>query len=61
MPGRSIGDPPQTSGPNEGITVEYKENYKKLCEKFGWNPKNGYPLENTLQDLDLEFVINDLY
>jgi aldehyde:ferredoxin oxidoreductase len=61
IPGRAVGDPPQTSGPNKGVTIEYKENYEKLCEKFGWNSKNGYPLETTLQDLDLEFVINDFY
>lgn len=61
LPGRSIGDPPFEKGPNEGITVDYKEFYRKFCDLVGWNPKNGYPLKETLRDLDLEFVIEDLY
>jgi len=28
---------------------------------MGWNPENGYPLKETLNALDLDFVINDLY
>jgi len=61
LPGRSVGNPPQTSGPNEGITVEYKTDFENLCEKLGWNHENGYPLKETLKDLDLNLVIPDLY
>jgi aldehyde:ferredoxin oxidoreductase len=61
LPGRSVGDPPQISGPNEGITIDYQKDYSYLCEKLGWNPENGVPLKKTLKNLDLEFVIEDLY
>ncbi|MHA1274258.1 MAG: aldehyde ferredoxin oxidoreductase family protein [Promethearchaeota archaeon] len=61
LPGRVYGEPPDEKGPNKGITIEYKEFYKNYCEAIGWNPENGYPLKDTLKNLDLEFVIKDLY
>ncbi len=61
LPGRVIGVPPDERGPTKGTTVDYKEFYKGYCREMGWNPENGYPLKETLKNLDLEFVINDLY
>lgn len=61
LPGRAIGDPPFESGPHKGKTIDYVSEYRGYCDKMGWNPENGYPLEGTLRDLDLEFVIKDLY
>ena len=61
LPGRAIGDPPFESGPHKGKTIDYKSDYQGFCEKIGWNPKNGYPLKETLVDLNLDFVIKDLY
>ncbi len=61
LPDRIIGLPPAEKGPHKGKTVEYKEFYKEFCNRLGWNPENGYPLKKTLKDLDLEFVIKDLY
>ena len=59
--GRVIGDPPDTKGPNKGITVEYKKFYKQYCKEMGWNPENGYPLKQPLKHLNLNFLIDDLY
>ena len=61
LPGRITGHPPDQKGPTKGISVEYKDFYKGYCTEMGWNPENGYPLEKTLKDLDLNFVIKDLY
>jgi len=61
LPGRAIGDPPFESGPHKGKTIDYKSDYLGLCEKFGWNPKNGYPLKDTLINLNLDFVVKDFY
>ncbi len=61
LPGRAIGEPPFESGPHKGKTIDYKGEYKRYCEKMGWNPKNGYPLKETLSALDLDFVMQDLY
>ncbi|MFW9949398.1 MAG: aldehyde ferredoxin oxidoreductase family protein [Candidatus Thorarchaeota archaeon] len=47
--------------PERVVDVDYLADYKGYCEKMGWNPENGYPLQETLKNLDLEFVIKDLY
>lgn len=61
LPRRVTGHPPDKRGPTKGISIEYKEFYKSYFKEMGWNPKNGFPLKKTLKDLDLEFVIKDLY
>lgn len=61
LPGRITGNPPDQKGPTKGISVEYKDFFKGYCTKMGWNPENGYPLKETLKDLNLDFVIKDLY
>lgn len=61
LPGRITGHPPDERGPNKNISVEYKEFYKGYCQEMGWNPENGVPLKETLKNLDLNFVIKDLY
>ncbi|MFX0165273.1 MAG: aldehyde ferredoxin oxidoreductase family protein [Candidatus Hodarchaeota archaeon] len=61
LPGRAIGNPPFESGPHKGKTIDYKGDYQGFCEKMGWNPKNGFPLKESLADLNLDFVIKDLY
>ncbi|MHA1459685.1 MAG: aldehyde ferredoxin oxidoreductase C-terminal domain-containing protein, partial [Promethearchaeota archaeon] len=47
--------------PERTVTVDYLEDYKGYCLKMGWNPETGYPLKETLTELDLDFVIKDLY
>ena len=47
--------------PDRAVGVDYFADYKAYCESFGWNPENGYPLKETLTDLNLDFVIKDLY
>ncbi|MFX1281552.1 MAG: aldehyde ferredoxin oxidoreductase family protein [Promethearchaeota archaeon] len=61
LPGRAYGDPPFESGPHKGKIIDYKGDYKGFCEKIGWDPKNGYPLKETLTELNLDFIIKDLY
>jgi len=61
LPGRAIGEPPFESGPHKGKIIDYKSDYKGYCEGMGWNPENGYPLKDTLIDLNLDFLIKDLY
>ena len=56
-----IGDPPFKKGPTKKITIEYKDFYKDYCKLMGWNPDTGYPLKETLELLDLDFVTKDLY
>jgi len=61
LPGRVVGDPPDSKGPTKGISIEYQSFYEDYCKEMGWNPENGYPLKDTLKELSLEFVIQDLY
>ncbi|MFW9873239.1 MAG: aldehyde ferredoxin oxidoreductase family protein [Candidatus Thorarchaeota archaeon] len=61
LPGRAFGDPPFEIGPHKGKTIDYKSDYRGFCEKMGWNTENGYPLKDTLINLNLELVIKDLY
>ncbi|NHJ23268.1 MAG: aldehyde ferredoxin oxidoreductase [Candidatus Lokiarchaeota archaeon] len=43
------------------VEIDYLADYKGYCEKMGWNPDTGYPLQETLKNLDLEFILKDLY
>mgnify|MGYP006282445073 FL=1 len=61
LPGRVVGDPPDDKGPLEGKTTEYKDFYRLYCKEMGWNPDNGYPLKETLKQMDLDFIMRDLY
>ena len=61
LPGRVVGVPPLEKGPLKGVTVEYEEFYKNFCKAIGWNPDDGIPLEKTLKDLSLNFIIKDFY
>lgn len=47
--------------PKRAVGINYKDEYERLCQKLGWNPDNGYPLQETLKDLNLEYIIEDLY
>ncbi len=47
--------------PERAEGIDYLADYKGYCEKIGWNPENGYPLKESLTDLNLDFVIKDLY
>ncbi len=61
MSGRTSGNPPDNRGTTKGITIEYEDFFKGFCKEIGWNPENGFPLKETLKNLDLDFVIKDLY
>jgi len=41
--------------------IDHLEDYRSVIEKMGWNPDNGYPTKETLADLNLDFLIKDLY
>jgi len=59
LPGRIVGDPPFENGPHKDVTIDYVDFYRGYCYAMGWTV-DGYPFEDTLQELDLEFVKKDL-
>jgi aldehyde:ferredoxin oxidoreductase len=60
VPGRMVGDPPLKEGNVRNITVNYKMLIKEFLEQIGWDTSTSLPAEETLQKLDLDFVIDDL-
>lgn len=58
---RVVGNPPFDKGPTKGITVDYIKFYKEFCREMDWNPDNGYPSKESLRNLNLGYLINDLY
>jgi aldehyde:ferredoxin oxidoreductase len=47
--------------PERTVGVDYIADYKGYCEKYGWNPETAIPLKETLEDLNLDFVVKDFY
>ena len=62
MPKRAVGEPPQTEGPLEGVTVDYKLLTRNFYEAMGWDAETGVPSRESLEALGgMEAVIKDLY
>lgn len=53
IPGRVVGDPPQTTGPLEGRTVDYKTMVREYLEYIGWDPVTAVPRKEKLEELGL--------
>ena len=60
VPGRMVGEPPLKEGNVRDITVDYKMLIKEFLEQIGWDTSTSLPADETLQKLDLSFVIDDL-
>jgi aldehyde:ferredoxin oxidoreductase len=60
MPGRLVGQPPLTEGNVRDVTVDYKTMSKELLEQLGWDTSTSVPTEETLRDLGMEFLIDDM-
>lgn len=60
FPARVLGDPPLEAGPTAGRTVELDAQVEDYLNAMGWDPKTGVPREETLRELGLDFVAEDL-
>ncbi|MCL2402056.1 MAG: hypothetical protein FWC90_05370, partial [Oscillospiraceae bacterium] len=59
---RSIGNPPLTGGPLEGVTVDVEKLADNFFEALGWDVATGVPTKQALEALGgLEFAIKDLH
>ena len=61
IPGRMVGEPPLTEGNIKGVTVDYEtliEEFLKFCD---WDEETTMPSEKALQDLGMEFLIDEWY
>ncbi len=60
VPGRVLGNPPLEEGPTAGRTVDLDAQVEDYLEAMGWDPKTGVPKQETLHELGLDFVGDDL-
>jgi len=58
---RATGHPPLKSGPLAGVGIDMETRKRDLYQARGWDPEAGRPLEDTLIELDLEHIADDLY
>jgi len=61
IPGRLYGNPPLDDGPLKGITVDIDTQVREYYEYQGWDPETGKPSRERLRELDLEYLIPDIY
>ena len=61
LPRRSVGEPPQTEGPLEGVTVDYKSFIRNFFNAIEWDEATGKPSRSSLEKLGgMEDVIKSL-
>jgi aldehyde:ferredoxin oxidoreductase len=56
VPGRVLGDPPQTAGNVRGVTVDLDTQVREFCEAMAWDPRTARPSRERLRLLGLEEV-----
>ncbi|MBE0636766.1 aldehyde ferredoxin oxidoreductase family protein [Candidatus Bipolaricaulota bacterium] len=61
LPDRARGIPPMERGPNKGSTPDLGTARTEYYKAMGYDQDTGWPLPETLDALDLEFVKNALY
>jgi aldehyde:ferredoxin oxidoreductase len=61
LPDRAIGKPPLTAGPTAGRTVEVDAQVEDYLDAMGWDTNTGVPKKETLINLGLDFVAEELH
>ncbi len=51
LPERCVGAPPQTEGPLEGVTVDYKAMIRNFFNAISWDETTGKPCRSSLEKL----------
>lgn len=60
IPGRLIGEPPLKTGMLNDVTVDYETLVMELLDLVGWDRETAVPSEESLRQLDMEFLVGDL-
>ena len=60
-PERMLGKPPKTVGPRAGVTMEPEDVYTEYYQEMGWDTETGKPTKETLLELGMDFVADELY
>ena len=61
VPGRLLGNPPQTEGNVRDITVDIDTQVREYCATMDWDPETAVPSKQRLQALGLAEVARDLH
>ncbi len=59
VPGRIVGEPPIEEGNLKGVTVDYRAMNREFLEFIGWDVNTTVPGEESLRELDMEWLIED--
>jgi aldehyde:ferredoxin oxidoreductase len=60
VPGRMVGDPPLQHGKLKGVTIDHNTMRRELLEYVGWHPQTTIPSEESLRELRMEFLLEDV-
>jgi aldehyde:ferredoxin oxidoreductase len=58
---RILGNPPQSEGPLEGVTIDQDEQVEFHMKDLGWDPETSKPTKEKLLELGLDDVARDLW
>jgi aldehyde:ferredoxin oxidoreductase len=61
VPGRILGDPPQTEGNVRNVTVDIDTQVREYCAAMDWDPNTAVPSKERLHSLGLEKIAQDLH
>lgn len=60
VPGRLVGEPPFSEGPNEGVTIDYEKLNREFLRFLDWDTQTTIPTREALQKLGMDFAVEDL-
>jgi len=60
LPPRLKGEPPLSSGPLKGVTLNMSDLSREFYEELEWDPRTGVPRKEALERLGLEDVAKAL-
>jgi aldehyde:ferredoxin oxidoreductase len=60
LPPRLKGEPPLSSGPLKGVTLNMSDLSREFYEELGWDPQTAVPRKEVLERLGLEDVVKAL-
>jgi aldehyde:ferredoxin oxidoreductase len=60
VPGRLVGEPALKEGNVKDVTVDYKTMVNEFLELVGWDTHTTVPSDDSLRELGMEFLIEDM-
>jgi aldehyde:ferredoxin oxidoreductase len=61
FPDIALGKPPLKNGPTKDITVDLDTMTKEFCKEMDWDPETCRPAKKRMEELDLGWLIKDVW